>query len=298
MLITLAGCDGSSWVLAGPGVDPDGAGVTLRPGPKRLIDAPAKTLWLQGAVNQSYQGVQFQRRDPTFIVNIIGDDPREWRDLDSAFRTALGMYDKQFTITVQTEDTTRSLDLRLLQDPTAWESGEWETGRDPHPFAASTLLVAAAAEQPFWYADDIVLTWEATTGTGSTTLPFQNFGDVIVWPRYFVNAPGSWVLPDYSWGQETEYQRAPGADSARTFPLTPLLAGEDSDVDSDPDEELIVAVNGAPVWARNDGDGLIYPIAPKTPVTPVPISVSGANPNAGVTVTIPQRFSRPIGVSL
>lgn len=296
MRITLTGCDGSTWVLAGPGVEPDGLGVTMRPGPKRLIDAPAKTLWIQGAVNQTYQGVQFQRRDPTFMVTIVRDTPREWRDLDSAFRTALGMYDQQFTITVDTSDSSRSLDLRLLQEPTAWEA-DWE-GRDPHTIRASTLQIAAAAEQPFWYADDYVLPWSTTTGTGSTSLVYQNLGDVIVWPRYFVNAPGIWVLPDFSWGQEGEYQRPPGVDVANTVPLPTLLSGEDCDVNSDPDEEFIVAVNRAPVWARTEGRALVYPIAPKTPPTSVPISVSGANPNAGVTVTIPQRFSRPIGVSL
>jgi hypothetical protein len=207
------------------------------------------------------------------------------------------MYDDQFKITVETGDSTRSLDLRLLQDPAAWETGDWE-GRDPHNVRASTLQVMAAAEQPFWYSDDLVFTWETETGSGATTVPYQNLGDVIVWPRFFVNAPGTWVLPDYSWGQEVKYQRQPGTDATRTFGLTPLLAGEDSDVYSDPDEEFIVAVNGAPVWARNDGDALIYAIAPRTPVTEVPISVSGANPGAGVTVTIPRRFSRPVGVSL
>lgn len=296
MRITLTGCDGSVWVLSGPGVDPDGLGVTMRPGPKRLVDAPAKTLWIQGAAHQTYQGVQFQRRDPTFTVTIVAETPREWRDLDSAFRVALGMYDQQFTITVDTSDTSRSLDLRLLQEPVAWES-DWE-GRDPHTIRASTLQVMASAEQPFWYADDLVLTWSTSSGAGSTTLLYQNLGDVIVWPRYFVNAPGSWVLPDYSWGLETEYQRPAGSDATNTLPLPTLLAGEDCDVSSDPDEEFIVAVNGALVWARTQGRGLIYPIAPKTPPTSVQVSVSGASPGAGVTVTIPQRYSRPIGVSL
>lgn len=300
MRITLTGVDGSSWVLAGPGSPDDGeAGVSLRPGPKRLIDAPAKTFWVQGAANMTYQGKQFQRRDPTFTVNIIGDTPREWRNFDSEFRMALGMYDDQFQITVETEDSTRHLDLRLLQDPTPWESGPWESGRDPHLLKASTLMIAAAAEQPFWYADDLVFTWSTPTGSGTVSFPYENRGDVIVWPKYFVNAPFSELdLPDHSWGQEMEYQRPAGADATRTVKIVDVRTGEDLDVDSDPDEEYLVAANGAPVWARQDGNALIYPIAPKTPPTPCSITLTGASANAGVTVTIPRRYSRPIGVSI
>ncbi|WP_227979989.1 hypothetical protein [Nocardia spumae] len=253
---------------------------------------------MQGAANMSYQGKQFQRRDPTFTVNIVGDTPREWRELDSAFRMALGMYDEQFHLMVETEDSTRHLDLRLLQDPTPWENGPWESGRDSHNLRASTLLVPAAAEQPFWYADDLVFTWSTDTGNGSVTFPYENRGDVIVWPKYFVNAPlASLELPDKSWGQEVAYQRPPGADTNHTITVVDLRAGEDSDIDSDPDEEFIVAANRAPVWARQQ-EALIYPIAPKTLPTDCTITISGANPGAGVTVTIPRRYSRPIGVSV
>ncbi len=300
MRLTLTGVDGSTWILAGDGAPEDGdAGVTMRPGPKRLIDAPAKTFWVQGAANMSYQGKQFQRRDPTFTVNIVGDTPREWRELDSKFRMALGMYDDQFHLMAETADSTRHLDLRLLQDPTAWENGPWESGRDPHTLMASTLLVPAAAEQPFWYADDLEFTWSTDTGNGSVTFPYENRGDVIVWPKYFVNAPfDELVLPDKSWGQELAFQRPAGADVNNTVTIVDVRVGEDVDIESDPDEEFIVAANGAPVWARQDGKALTYPIAPKTLPTDCTITISGAHPDAGVTVTIPRRYSRPIGVSV
>ncbi len=296
LVLWMTGVDGSRFDLSGPAAGIQG--VELAPGPKRIIDAPAKTFWLQGAENMFYQGKQFLRRDPTFILNILADDPYTWRDTDSRIRMALGMYDRQFTLHAEIGGTVRHLDMRLLNEPTAYEQGEWE-GKFPGIYSASTLLVNAAAEQPFWYADDLEFSWSLASGTsGSTTFPAQNLGDVIVWPSWFVTAPGIWTIADYSWGQEAEYQRAAGADAARTLPLPTLVSGEDCDVTSDPDSEWIIAANGAPVAQRASGTGLMYPIAPLTQPTSIPVGVTGANPGAAVTLTIPRRFSRPFGVSL
>src|SRR5690606_11787234 len=157
MEVVLTGCNGREFYLEGPEIGR--SNYELRPGPQMLIDAPAKTFWLQGAQRMHYQGRQFERRDPTFAINIFGDDPNHWRDLDSQLRLALGMFDDQFRMTIRTPDSERHLDLRLLNQPQAWQSGEWEKGKDPHLYRASTLLVNAAAEQPFWYADDWTKEW-------------------------------------------------------------------------------------------------------------------------------------------
>lgn len=296
MVITMTGADGSSWNLTDP--EPGPAGVELRPGPKKLIDAPARTFWIQGASRMHYQGKQFERRDPIFGVNVYADHPDVWRDIDSQFRMALGMYDQQFTITVETPDGVRHLDLRLLSEPTAYESGEWE-GKAPDLHCVSTLLISAAAEMPFWYAEDYTESWSLPSGTsGSHNFSHSNPGDIEVWPRYFCTAPGTWTLPDRSWGQEAAYQRPLSADATRTVALPALVIGEDLDVNADPDEEALVAANGALVWARWSGNGLLYPIKPQTPPTSVAVSVSGASTGAAVTMTLPRRFSRPFGVTL
>ncbi|MFD4457703.1 hypothetical protein [Nocardia sp. NPDC058480] len=300
MIIWLKGVDGSRWDLSGP--DAGLQGIELRPGPKRIIEAPAKTFWLQGADRQFYQGKQFERRDPVFAVNIFppanSSDPLVWRDVDSRFRMALGMYDEEFRLTVETGGDVRYLDMRLLSDPVPYENGQWE-GKDPHLYAASTLTINAAASQPFWYASDLEFSWSLPSGTsGSTTFPFENRGDVIVWPEYFVTAPGKWTLPDRSRGLEAAYQRPAGSDLNRNETLPLLFSGEDCHVNSDPDEEFLVAANNAPVWARTNGRGLLYPIAPKTLPENLPVSVTDANPGAAVTLTIPRRYSRPFGVKI
>ncbi|WP_043648067.1 hypothetical protein [Nocardia thailandica] len=300
MHIWMKGSDGSRWDLSGPGQGDQGA--ELRPGPKKLIDAPAKTFWVQGGARMHYQGHQFERRDPVFVVNIFDPtgrgNPDTWRDIDSRFRLALGMYDEEFQIVVEIGSDVRTLNMRLLSEPVAYENGGHE-GKDPHLYAESTLLINAAASQPFWSGPDIVQEWELPSGTsGSTSFVYQNRGDVIIWPRYFVTAPGTWTLPDRSWGQEIAHQRPVGADLGRDVPLPALLAGEDADVNSDPDEEYIVTANNSPAWARANGKSLLYPIKARTKPVSLPISVTGATAGAAIQLTLPQRFSRPLGVSL
>lgn len=294
LAFSIDGADGSHWDLAGPGQGAQGA--EMRPGPSKIIDAPAKTFWIQSATGQHYQGRQFQRRDPVFSVNIFANNPDTWRARDSAFRQALGMYDDEFTLNAVTPDGTRRLKMRLLQEPTAYGTADYE-GRDPHNICESTLAISAACAQPFWYADDLTFSWTLPSGSsGSGTLPMQNFGDVDIWPKYMVNAPSTWTIADYSWGSNL-YNRAL-QDATRTVPLPTLVAGEDSYADSDPDQEPLIAANGAPVWNRWNANGILYPVAPRTPVTLVPVSVTGANPGASVVLTLPRRYSRPFGVSL
>lgn len=291
---SLDGVDGSHWDLAGPGAGAQG--VTFRPGPSKLIDAPAKTFWIQSATGMHYQGRQFQRRDPVFSVQIHHRDPDVWRDIDSRFRMALGMYDDEFTLNCETPDGIRHLKMRLLSEPTAYGTADYE-GRDPHIWADSTLAISAAASQPFWFADDLTFSWALPSGTsGSTTFPMQNLGDVDVWVKWFINAPSLVTLPDYSWGSIL-YNRA-SQDATRTVALPTLVAGEDLSVDSDPDQETLIAANGSPVWNRWAANGILYPIAPKTLPTNVPVTMTGANPGAAVKLTMPRRYSRPFGVSL
>lgn len=301
LTLRLIGVDGSMWDLAGPG---EGAqGVLLRRGPQKLIDAPAKTFWIESATGSHYQGRRFERRDPVFSVQIHHPDPDVWADIDSQFRMALGMYDDEFVLEATTSYGVRRLKMRLLTEPTAYGTAEYEGG-DPFNTRDSTLAISAACSMPFWAADDLTFSWSLPSGTsGSTTFPFENRGDVIVWPRYFVNAPGTWVLPDPSWGQKLYATTTPPyhrgtLDANRTVPLPALLAGEDCSVNTDPDEETLVASNGALVQARWNANGLLYPIAPKTLPTNVTVSVTGASAGAAVQVWIPRRFSRPFGVTV
>ncbi|WP_280393381.1 hypothetical protein [Nocardia wallacei] len=295
----LNGCDGSRWNLT----DED-KGVLLRPGPQKFIDAPAKTFWIESSSGSHYQGVRFERRDPVFSVQIHGRDPMEWADRDSRFRMALGMVGEDvFELEAHSPYGIRRLKCRLLTEPIAYEQADYE-GKSPWLYHDSTLGISAACEQPFWEADPVEFEWELPSGTsGSVNFAFQNRGDVPVFWYGFATAPAKWVVPDRSWGQKIwakatpPYHRAID-DAARSVPLPELFAGEDVDINSDPDERTLVAANGAPVLYRWNSNGLLYPIRPhlKPEDGEVTVSVTGANPGAGIKIWIPRRYSRPWGV--
>ena len=298
--VILTGSDGSVWHLSGP--DAGEEGVEMRPKPSGLIDAPLKTLWIKSAFGSKYQGYKVQRRDVVFSVQIYSTDSEDWRDIDSRFRMALGDNpDDQFTLTYITSDGARSLKLRMLEQPKAYETADYEE-HDPFIFGDSTLVVTAAAEQPYWDGGVQPSTaehpkfWTLPSGTsGSGVVWVENPGDVLIWPRWTVTAPSKWVLPDRSWGQDL-YNHA-AEDANRTVPLPTLLAGEDSDLDNNPQEEPIIAANGAPVWQRWGGKAILYPIPPHTPPTPVTVSVSGASAGATVVLELDRWYSRPWGVT-
>ncbi|MFC8531939.1 hypothetical protein [Nocardia sp. NPDC057227] len=300
--LTLIGVSGRRWEISGPGQGRDG--VELMPKPKQFYDSPAETFWIKsGGSLQKYQGFSFKRRDPLFGLFISGDDAEDEAEIHSQMRMDLGMYDQQFELEAETTRWgIRRLKMRLLEDPKAFETGEWE-GKDPHLFGASTLWVSAAAEMPHWYADDPETeSWTLTAGTSGSTNHFLhpgNPGDVVVFPRWTLNGPATWTICDPSLGQEIDFQRPAGADTNLTYPVTPLLAGEHVELDTNQSEPfMLTSAGGLGPWMRSNGRELIYPVAPLTPPFETTVSVTGAT--AGVTATIEcdRWFSRPLGVSL
>lgn len=303
LTLYLIGQDGSRWDLTH-----ETEGVLLRPGPSMLIDAPAKTFWIESSTGSHYQGMRFERRDPVFSVQIHDptgrDDPLVWADIDSRFRRALGMVgDDVFYLEAHTPYGVRRIAMRLLTEPTAYTTADYEK-KSPWLTTDSTLAISAACEDPFWTADPLELTWELASGTsGGGTVPFENRGDVPVFWKAFATAPALWTVPDFSWGQKIYAKAVPpyncaAEHAARTVALPALLSGEDVDIDSDPDEQTLVAHNGALVQARWASNGILYPLRPYLDPTPVPISVTGANPGAAIQFSIPRQFSRPWGATL
>lgn len=298
--LTLIGVSGKRWEISGPGQGVDG--VELMPKPKQFYDSPAETYWIKsGGALQKYQGFSFKRRDPLFGLFISGDDPQDEAEIHSQVRMDLGMYDQTFQLEAETVYGIRTLEMRLLEDPKAYETGDWE-GKDPHLFGASTLMVSAAAEMPHWAGTPVPSAWTLSSGTSGSTSAFQhpgNPGDVAIFPRWTLNGPGIYTLPDPSLGQEIDFQRTPGADTNLTYTTVALLEGEHVEIDTNPNEPFMLTSDGGlGPWMRSNGKELIYPVAPHTPPFLTTVSVTGAS--AGVTATLEcdRWYSRPLGVSL
>ncbi|MFC9432679.1 hypothetical protein [Nocardia sp. NPDC057030] len=299
LALALVGVKGRRWDISGP--NQGAQGVELMPKPVQFYDSPAETYWIKsGGALQKYQGYSFKRRDPLFGLVICGDDPADEAEIASQVRLDLGMYDQQFTLEAQTAYGTRSLKMRLLEAPKTAETSDWE-GKDPHLYATSTLMVSAAAEMPHWYSTPVTSAWTAPGPSGATAnfVHPGNPGDVVIFPRWTLTGPGTWVLPDPSWGQEIDFQRPPGADADRTYTVVTLLDGEDVEIDTNPDHPyMISAAGGFGPWMRSNGRELIYPVAAQTRPALVPVAVSGAGAGATATLECDRWYSRPWGVTL
>lgn len=287
--IEITGRDGSQWVISGPGFGQQG--VILKPKVSQLIDTPVKTLFVPGPFGEEYAGKRVQRREMVFTVQIGGEEmtPEEWAVVDAAWRWAWD-YEQEclMTVSVLAEDgsveSSRFIRLRLLEEPKSY--GE----RDPYLTGDNEVVMTVTATFPYWRAADQVYEWSTGSSSGSHTFTVSNDGDVPVWPRWSVTAPGSWVLPDKSWGSDM-YSRA-SADANRTVPVPALPSGAHASVDSDPRVQTIICVNGYPAQQHWKGKDLLYPIAAGASGS-FPVSVSGASGGAAVQLHVPRWYSRP-----
>ncbi|MEV6432568.1 hypothetical protein [Nocardia sp. NPDC051463] len=296
LALTLIGRTGRRWDVAGPN---EGAqGVLLLPKPKQFYDTPALTYWIKsGGAQQKYQGFSYKRRDPLFGLVMFGNSPEEAMYVADQVRADLGNPDDTWCFEAVSDWGTRRLEMRLLEAPEPFTAGAWE-GKDGYLYEANTLSVSAACEQPHWFADPVTAEW--TVGDPPTMEHPGNPGDVPIFPRWTLNAPATeWEIWDGSWGQELDFQRPAGADTNRTYKVTPLLAGEDVRLDTNQDKPFMITHDGGfGPWMRSNGRELIYPVARHTPPTDVPISVTGAPAGATATLVCDRWFSRPVGASL
>lgn len=282
--IVLTGRDGSTWNLAGPNAGKQG--VTLSPVIQGFIDAPVKTLWIPGPFGEEYAGKRPQRRDMVFTVRSYDGDPLTWQQIDSRWRWAWD-YDTESQLAVTTAQGTRTLGVRLLEAPKAYDA------KDPHITQDNPVVMTVAASFPYWVGAPLTFEWTTSASSDSSTWFFSNLGDIDVYPSYVATSPGVWTLPDFSWGSQL-YARAV-QDSERTVALPALMPGENVLVDSDPRVQTLTSVINTPVMQRWRGQDLLYPIAAGASGT-VPVSVSGAVGGAAIRATIPQWFSRPWSV--
>lgn len=281
--IELEGRDGSEWVLSGPGAGRQG--VTLSPNVQQLYDAPVKTLWVPGAFGEEYAGMRVQRREIVFTVQIgdAGMDPDTWATVDSAWRWAWD-YNEESTLKVTTSDGTRWLNVRLMEEPKPYYE------RDPHITADNPVVMTVTAQFPYWQEPPSEYMWETLNTDDLTTFPIRNDGDVPVWLKWIVTAPGTWVLPDFSWDNDM-YSRGID-DLGRTIPLPTLVEGEHLSVDSDQRVQTLISANGMPTQHRWKGNDLLYPVMPGKGGN-IPVRLKDAPQGGACKLIVPRWFSRP-----
>ncbi|QXO14258.1 minor tail protein [Mycobacterium phage Chaser] len=279
--IELIGRDGSHWVLSGPGMGQQG--VTLNPNLQQFYDAPVKTLYVPGPFGEEYAGKRVQRREIVFSVQAYDEDPDTWSTVDSLWRWAWD-YDEESELRVTTSDGTRFLKVRLMEEPKPYYE------KDPHITADNPIVMTVTATFPYWQDEPEELIWTTLSTEDMTRFPVRNDGDVPVWLKWTLTAPGLWILPDFSWGNDM-YSRG-REDLGRTVAMPELVAGEHVSVDSDPRVQTLIAVNGMPTQNRWKGNDLLYPLMPGKGAE-IPVQLKNAPEGGACKLTRPRWYSRP-----
>lgn len=263
--IDIYGKQGQVYRISGPGQGMQG--FELAPGSTGLLqDAPVKTVWHKTMFGQSMSGMEWERRDIVWTINVgvnLGydplRDPDEWHDLYDELRQAFS-YTSDTTIKYGSADGDRLLYARMLETPKPFSAHQFEGG-DPKRWSMCSVVMTMACEFPFYVGPSEVYEWEFE-GAGQfwTKLPFYNPSDVPIWPVYEATHSARWHIPDFSWGNE-EFGR--GQSDLDKIVRTPeLRVGENIQIQTRPDLETYQAENDAPVGLRASGRDFEYPILP------------------------------------
>ncbi|MEV6773906.1 phage tail protein [Nocardia sp. NPDC051030] len=291
-LVTITGVDGSTWTISGKGRGREG--VDLGTSPSGLYDAPVTTIWNATAFQNgsTYGGYSTNRREVVFGVNIFEMPGRSWESVDSAWRKAWA-YDADSIITITTDYGSRSLLLRMSQQP------DFKPNKDPHLNMWGQVTMTCTAGMPWWVEDPATSTWISSTDTTGGTIQSGNVTvsnptDQPMYLQWVCSAPGRWTLPDFSFGNN--YHNRAVADAHRMVQLPKASAGQDLVVDTDPAQETIVAADRSQMWALMGGVGFEYMVPAYTPATVLPVKVTGAPKGASVMAVQPRNWSRPWGL--
>lgn len=286
--IEVHGVHGEYFCISGEGAGEQG--VILQPKLTGAIDAPVKSLWVPGSYGQAFVDFRWERREVIFTVAIYSEDgdAEEWHSLDSKWRFAFD-YVKETTLRFVSSDGYRDLKVRMIEEPKAYESANWE-GKDPHLYAASTAVMTCAAELPFFVGPSDFYEWEGVTDFGHHFIDLAVDCDVPVWPRWTLSDQARWRLPDFSWGNE-EYGRGI-EDQGRTVELPFLPKGAGCVADSDPRVQTLLSANRMHLQGLWKGKELLYPIAGGT-YSKIPVAVKDCVDGYAMRLEVPKWYSRP-----
>lgn len=279
-VIEVTGVNGESAMLAGPRAGDKG--VHMAPGLTGLMDPEVKVQSETPAnlPGGRYVSHRIQIRRISFVVEIENDGSGSgsWSYRDSEWRK-MWAYDRPSYIAVTTRDGTRTLEAYL-------EHIEVDTEIDPHIQSINRVIMTVVAYDPFWWGDEEVHELTLGTGTGTITVKDANPTDQDLFPIWVAEAPGTWTIPDYSFGTEL---------ADRRLELPALTSGEHTTVNTHPAERQLTSANDTQVWARMQGKRFRHPIPPYTEEVSFQISRSGAG-TGKIQLRLRRPFSRPWGM--
>lgn len=271
------GADGSEWVLSdatdGTVMMPGVRGMTMPP----IVHHRAAHASVPGA---RWRGLHVDVREVFWPLQVYtGDGSQAWIEKDRAFWRSLDPEGVGTWEVIQPDGTTRSLKLRFVDD------GDGAFSHDVVKDGWSTYGITLNAEQPFWEAEPITGTWQATApqpffgttggpsfkisgGGNLTEAEMTNPGDVdtyLVWRIYgpvtsaTVGVNGRTItLPvTVNDGQMVEIDTNPQAQTAMKGPVGGTLIYDWTDELTDIDFAPLPAAKKSKLSLSVSGTGII-----------------------------------------
>lgn len=269
--VFLTGVDGSVWDLVnGPVLMQEGARLAYADPEHKTRQAPS----LDGA---TWQGFRTPPGELFLPVRVTAVDSLEWRDVDSAFATAVDP-SGEVTVTVITPDSmsrtvtgryAEGLDASLVRDPLLLRHavyGMTFDTLDPFWRSPKNILVFGVVEGTAFFPGP---PWVLNPGSISDTSTVTNQGSVPVWPKWTITGPYTSVTIGVG-------------DDVVTLD-TAIIEGESRVIDMDPRERSIVDEDGNDVWIEaTDAAFASIPVGVEIPLS---IDVADGDPDT-TTVTV------------
>lgn len=278
-------------------------GPFLAPRSTGLFDMPIQTNWGVGPFGQFFSSWKPKARDVVWTMHIMNPDTGARIDQDSdLWHTIYSRYRNMFDPAVEARvvytsvDGDRRLGLRTVQAAQSVSSQNFEGG-DPHLLAYGSIVQTSRAELPFYVGKSQSYSWETpSAGNHWFTLPYFNPATVDIWPEADVDGGATWIMPDYSFGNEA-YGRGVN-DLGKTVPIPELLPGENTTVMWRPDMEWLISEWETSPWQRSPGLRHEYPIPPgkgdPDPERGCVIRCLGAkSAGLGCVLTLPRWYADP-----
>jgi hypothetical protein len=262
--IAIEGVNGDHCIISPPGYS---WGPFLAPKSTGLFDMPIQTNYGPYMFGASFKSWKPKPRDVVWTIHVmnpetgtrIDQDSDLWHTIYSRWRNMFAP-DKEATAVYTSIDGERRLGLATLQAPQSVSSQNFE-GQDPHLLAYGSIVQTLRAQLPFYVGASQRYSWESPAdGNFWFTLPYFNPGSVDIWPEWDLDGGATWILPDYSFGNEA-YGRGVN-DLGKTVPIPNLLPGENTTVMTRPDLEWLISEWETSPWLRSPGFRHEYPILP------------------------------------
>ena len=288
------GINGDRFTLAGP--QAGDRHLHFATDPSGFYEPPSETTYEVPASmpGSRYLSHRYLSRENVWGVEALHDGGGTLIQRTSDWRKAWSLSeDGKFYVSTQ-ESGTRWLDMRLKAEPAL------PLNVDPDRRNVHRLVMTTICENPMYHSKPLTRQWVCPVDTsgrdGTQEGDFEEYEIVVknanptsqpVWPKWWVSAPGIWVIPDYGLEDPLTVNRR--------IVMPELTAGENITIDSDPYERQVMSENGIPTWQRMGMVRFVNAIPPYTKTVRFKVGVTGAPAGATVRLELERSWLYPWG---